>query len=235
VIRNVRSTVLLAVAATLALALGAGSARAAERCKVKIDKKTGVLEVSASDVDAATLLWGEDPGAVTSAFFDATCIEGAKAKGCTLADPASLAAKTPPAGCTLHLSDANGPCSAWIAGCTPQRGAVNKQVVLQPGDFTGSNSFVFEGSAVSGIAEITDADLSDGSLVQVEAQNQGGYWLQLPVNVLRSDGAFERIHVSHEGDTLRLYYQRFTPPATTANAPANPLNVRYRIVDAAPN
>jgi hypothetical protein len=233
--RSVRASLWLSTAATLALVLGAGGSRAAERCKAKIEKNTGVIRVSASDVDGATLLWGEDPAAVTNAFFDATCVKGSKAKSCTLGDPASLASKTPPAGCTLHLNDANGPCSAWIPGCTPQRGAVTKQVVLQPGDFTGLNSFVFEGTAVSGIAEITDADLSDATLVQVEAQNQGGYWLQLPVNATRSDGAFERLHVSHEGDTLRLYYQRFEPPATTANVPANPLNVRYRIVDAAPN
>jgi hypothetical protein len=101
------------------LVLGTGTeAGAVEKCKVKIDA-SGILHVSASAVTGG-LRWGDAADAVTRSFFDPTCVAGGKAKKCLLADPATVAARTPPAGCTLHLADDGpAPCSAWIKGCTP--------------------------------------------------------------------------------------------------------------------
>lgn len=99
--------------------LYATSASAVDKCGVKIDKKTGVLAVSASAV-SGTLLWGTSAGTATAPFFNAgTCVVAGKATTCQIADPATLDAKTPPSGCTLYLTDGVVPCSTWIAGCTP--------------------------------------------------------------------------------------------------------------------
>jgi hypothetical protein len=103
-------TVLVAPAAALAL----------EKCKVKIDAKNGAVRVSASAV-AGSPRFGPAPDQVSQPFFNALdCVGGGKAKGCLLADPATVAARTPPPGCTLYLAD-DGPaaCSVWIKGCTP--------------------------------------------------------------------------------------------------------------------
>lgn len=70
---------------------------------------------------------GGEAGAENNAFFNPSCVSGDKAKGCQLADPLTLAAKTPPAGCTLYLDDGTTPCSMWIKGCSPgQREAPQK-------------------------------------------------------------------------------------------------------------
>jgi hypothetical protein len=114
-VKVVRS--LAAGVAVLALTV-AVPARAIEKCKVKVGK-TGVIEVGASGV-SGTLQWGAESGAEDTAFFNAgTCVADGKAKGCQLADPGSLEARTPPAGCTIYLDDGVAPCSAWIRGCTP--------------------------------------------------------------------------------------------------------------------
>jgi hypothetical protein len=111
---------LVAVAAYAALALlTTSTAFAIEKCKVKVDKKTGVINVDASGL-GGPLTWGATSGSETNTFFNGgTCITGDKAKRCQLANPATLAGKTPPAGCTVYLSDGVTPCSAWISGCSP--------------------------------------------------------------------------------------------------------------------
>lgn len=108
------------IGVTIALVAFAGtSAEAIEKCGAKVDKKTGTILVSASGV-SGTLLWGSAQGEETSALFNvATCVADGKASKCTIADPATLAAKTPPEGCTLYLDDSGAACSAWIPGCTP--------------------------------------------------------------------------------------------------------------------
>ncbi len=111
------SSIILAALAGVVFS-GTGG-EAAEKCNVKVDKRTGVLLVSASGV-SGTLLWGTSEGAESEPLFNvATCVVGDKAKKCEVADPATLAAKTPPSGCTLYLADDAAPCSVWIAGCTP--------------------------------------------------------------------------------------------------------------------
>jgi len=107
-------------AAALAAALAAAApAGAVEKCKVVADKKTGVLRVDATGI-GGPLLWGGASDEAVNAFFNAAeCLKGSKAKGCQIADPTSLAAKTPPATCTVYLDDGVAPCAAWISGCTP--------------------------------------------------------------------------------------------------------------------
>jgi hypothetical protein len=114
---STRSSV--AAAGVVLALLGASGAAAVEKCKVKIDA-AGNLQVSASAV-TGTLHWGGAADATTQTFFDsATCVSGGKAKKCLLGDPATVAARTPPAGCTLYLADeAPSACSVWIKGCTP--------------------------------------------------------------------------------------------------------------------
>jgi hypothetical protein len=95
-------------------------ALAVDKCKVKLDAKNGNLLVSAGAV-TGTLRFGPNPGAVSQTFFNAaTCVVAGKAKNCLLADPTTVAARTPPPDCMIHLADdVLSTCSAWIKGCTP--------------------------------------------------------------------------------------------------------------------
>jgi len=112
--------------ALLGMAVLSPSAHAIDKCKVKVDAKTGVISVSATGV-SGTLQWGSEAGAENQAFFNPACVTGDTAKGCRLADPLTLASKTPPVGCTIYLDDAGSPCSMWIKGCSPgQRDAPQK-------------------------------------------------------------------------------------------------------------
>jgi hypothetical protein len=107
---------LLAPLALLVLTEGAG---AVDKCKATADKKTGVIRVDAFGLTGPPA-WGADPGEATSAFFNAaSCVKGDKAKKCELADPATLAGKTPPDTCTVYVDDGTAECAAWISGCTP--------------------------------------------------------------------------------------------------------------------
>jgi hypothetical protein len=107
------------LAAALAFSCLATGANAVEKCKVKVDKKTGLIEFSASNVDGATLRWGDTTTNQPYAFYDPACVKGDKAAKCTLADPGSSEAKTPPRACTLYAIDSRAGCIAWIPGCTP--------------------------------------------------------------------------------------------------------------------
>lgn len=141
----------------MALAGGAGlllaawvasSGRAAEGCKAKVNKGTGIIEVSAKDVDAPTLRWGPQAGQETLTFFDPGCVAGGKAKKCLLGDPAGLGARTPPEGCSVFVADALGSCSAWIGGCTPglRGGAPVERVIQVPAEAINSNPMVTRGT-----------------------------------------------------------------------------------------
>jgi len=118
----------VAVTAAMAVLLCSSTAQAITKCSVKVDKKTGVIGVKAAGV-GGPLLWGNTAASVASSFFNGgTCVVATNAKSCQLADPSSLAAKTPPAGCTLYLDDGVAPCSAWIAGCSPAPRAASSVV-----------------------------------------------------------------------------------------------------------
>jgi hypothetical protein len=97
----------------------ASSAVAIDKCKVKVDKKTGIIRVDALGVNGP-LFWGPLADETTTPFSnDTTCVVGDKAKRCELYDPSTPAAKIPPAGCTLYLADGGPTCSVWIKGCVP--------------------------------------------------------------------------------------------------------------------
>lgn len=104
----------------VAFVLLPATAGAVDKCKVKLDAKNGNLLVSAASVTGA-LRFGASADAVSQSFFDAaTCVAAGKAKECHVGDPATVAARTPPPGCTLYLADDQPPtCSVWIKGCTP--------------------------------------------------------------------------------------------------------------------
>lgn len=115
-----RSFTNIVALATLLSILGlTPGAHAIEKCRVKVDRKTGVLRVDASGL-TGPVTWGPTADTATQSFFNAaTCVTPSKATRCEIGDPSTLAAKTPPRGCTLYLSDGGAPCSAWIGGCSP--------------------------------------------------------------------------------------------------------------------
>ncbi len=94
-------------------------AGAIDKCKAKVDKKTGVISVDIAGA-AGQVLWGATQGNEANAFFNEVgCNLGASWKRCQIGDPATLASKTPPPACTLYLDDGATPCEVWISGCTP--------------------------------------------------------------------------------------------------------------------
>src|SRR5689334_10048865 len=109
------AAVFLAVWFSLALA---SRAAALDACKARIEPSSGLIQVAATKV-GGPLLWRATPGLGGSPFFDPGCVRSAKASKCLLADPATVAAKTPPAACTIYLSDGAASCSAWVQGCVP--------------------------------------------------------------------------------------------------------------------
>jgi hypothetical protein len=104
------------MAAVLAILCAPSSGEALAACKVKVSKTDGKLLVSATGAGGA-LLWGTDPADATHALV--SC-QGAPAspKKCQLGDTGTLAARTAPAGCVVHLADGAATCAAWVPGCT---------------------------------------------------------------------------------------------------------------------
>ena len=112
-------TMALGVLTIVAGLLGNASwARALDHCKVVVDARTGLLRISAKNV-AGTLTWQDAPGGPLRTFFDAACVVDGTAKRCLLDAPMTLAARTPPVGCTVFLADAGASCSAPVPGCSP--------------------------------------------------------------------------------------------------------------------
>ena len=148
--------------AALVVLLGVSSASAIDKCKVKVDKKTGVINVDASGI-GGPLTWGSTSGSEINVFFNAgTCVAGDKAKRCNLANPATLAAKTAPPGCTIYLADGVTPCSAWISGCSPGVRSDASALVKDA-----------NGALVGTLAD---------QLAQFALRNQAGVTLRLPLN-----------------------------------------------------
>jgi len=161
----------------------ATAAHAIDSCKAKIDKRTGVILVDATNVQG-TLLWGDQAGQENSAIFNVgTCVAAAKAKKCQLADPLTVASKTPPSGCTLYLDDGTAACSAWIPGCTPSpRRSTGALVKDSNGSLVGYASDSFGQTAVGEVAGVPlrlplqpdgSGFLSDGAVYYV-ANNCSG-------------------------------------------------------------
>lgn len=159
-----RATTML-VAAALACST-VSTAHAIDSCRAKIDKRSGVILVDATNVQGP-LLWGGQAGQETSAMFNAgTCVAAGKAKKCQLADPLTVASKTPPSGCSLYLDDGTAACSAWIPGCTP-------------GSRSSTGALVKD-SAGSVVGYLADA------LGQTAIREEAGVTLRLPI---LADGA----------------------------------------------
>lgn len=117
-------------------ALAASPASAIDTCKAKVDKKNGVITVDVAGA-GGPVLWGATQGNEANAFFnDATCVAGATGKKCQLADPSTLASKTPPPACTLYLDDGVQACEVWIRGCIPGPREVNVDLVQMDADVT---------------------------------------------------------------------------------------------------
>ena len=150
-------------AAALVVTL-APSADAVDSCKVKVDKKTGVIAVSAKNI-VGSAGWAGESGAMGTPFFNAgDCLANGAAKKCQIGDPATLAAKTAPAGCTLFVSDDEGECDVWVPACSPGLRDAETGAAGAPVGFVSASAsetapegwLVCDGSAVS---RTTYADL----------------------------------------------------------------------------
>jgi hypothetical protein len=101
--------VLVALGLCLAGTLDRPVVHAVETCKVKLDARTGVINVSATGL-SGTLLWGDRPGSATNTFFNAaTCISGRTATQCQLGAPGSPEAIIPPDLCMMWGGHDNFP------------------------------------------------------------------------------------------------------------------------------
>jgi hypothetical protein len=110
------------VLALLLAVLGATRASAVVKCKAKFNPD-GVIEVSGRNVGLSPR-WGVHAANVTASFFNiSTCLAAGKLDGCQIGDPSTIAAKRPPAGCTIYVVDATSGdpiCAAFIKGCVPE-------------------------------------------------------------------------------------------------------------------
>lgn len=138
------SSTRILIALVLAVTWLAGEpSSAVDGCKVKLNRSNGLIEVAAQNV-SGPLSWGGEAGEEVNAFFNAgECIVGTSAKACVLADPTTPEAITPPASCTIHLSDGGGTCSVYIAGCTP---GLRKADLMTPYTQWGASSCTSAGS-----------------------------------------------------------------------------------------
>lgn len=133
VTRNFAYLFVTVLSATL---LAVPTAEAATKCTAKVDRKTGVISISAIGV-TGTAKWGRASGAEVNAFVDpGGCVQPGKINKCLLAAATSTEAKIPPPSCEIFVAD-GGPdtCSAFIAGCTPHR-AETFTAELDPEDGT---------------------------------------------------------------------------------------------------
>lgn len=167
------------------LALAPALSSAVDKCHVKVNPKTGALEVSATRV-GANPKWGSDPGAVHVAFADTgTCFSRGALSKCHLGTPGTLAERTPPEGCIVYVNDGGTPCAALIKGCTPGarmrdasftavndsrgvlfNGVFHPGAILTGANLTGANLSAVDlsgGVDLSG-ANLTGADLSGANL-----------------------------------------------------------------------
>ena len=152
--------------AALIVAIPASS-QAVTKCKVKVDRKTGVIKVDAREV-VGSMLWGGAAGEETSAFFnESSCVVGTKARRCTLAAAGTVEAITPPSTCFIHLTDDGAEsCSAFISGCTPglRDGAdVSDGVSCWDLDENGLCDLVTEDINTDGFCDVLDCEGPQGS------------------------------------------------------------------------
>jgi hypothetical protein len=109
----------LAVLIAFSLLALSSPAPAIEKCKARIDKKTGEILVSAGAVTGVPLWGGGSPDSPKNPFPElASCQKGTKLKSCRIGATGSPAARRAPSSCTLSLSDDVATCESYIQGCT---------------------------------------------------------------------------------------------------------------------
>lgn len=92
-----------------------------ERCRVRVDRRSGDLQITAREV-VGTLRWGGGLGAEATPVANAAeCIDGrGRARRCLLGASGSPVATTPPAGCVVFLADDSAqPCAVEVKNCLP--------------------------------------------------------------------------------------------------------------------
>lgn len=104
---------------TLALFALPAPASAIEKCKVRIDKKTGEILVSAANVTGVPLWGGESPDDPANPFPElASCQKGTALKSCRIGAAGTPAARRAPSSCNLSVRDDVGSCDSYIQGCS---------------------------------------------------------------------------------------------------------------------
>jgi hypothetical protein len=120
----------LALFAAFVAAFAPSPAAAIDSCKVRIDKKTGVVSMSATGL-SGLIAWRDSASDDYQTFHLPGCtVDGANVSGCPLYDPATTTARIPPPSCEVCIGDASGiDCCARLKNCTP--GARDCQIVTQ--------------------------------------------------------------------------------------------------------
>lgn len=167
----------------MVLLVGVGRASAVDKCDARVDKKSGHLLVSASGV-GANPAWGADAAAVNVAFSDLTCFDVAKQTltKCLLGAADTLAARTPPEGCMLYLTDdGDTVCKVFIEGCTP--GArLRDASFTEPNDPRGL-ACANQGSAINTLTTMVST-LSSNLSVETAARQFADRFIDINVNTV---------------------------------------------------
>jgi len=143
------------VLASFVLALGVTASEAADKCGVKVNKKTGVISMSATNL-AGIPGWRDanHPLAVQVFHLPSCVISGNDIVSCPIADPETPESKVPPASCEICVEDATGnDCCVRIKGCTPGARScttVSETVNVSPGTDKLVTAHCPEGSKVTG-------------------------------------------------------------------------------------
>ncbi|HYC55738.1 MAG TPA: hypothetical protein VEL28_12465 [Candidatus Binatia bacterium] len=117
--RPVPAFSLLMAAAAMTAIVAASPAAAADACKVKVNKKTGVISLAATNT-GGLIGWRDGNSDQAHAFdYDACVIDGDDVV-CPLSEPGTALATMPPPSCTVCIEDGTGKdCCARIKNCTP--------------------------------------------------------------------------------------------------------------------
>lgn len=170
--------------AALALAFLAASplpARAVDSCKVRVDKKTGLITVAATNLSGIPA-WRDGNSSELVTFFVAGCvIDGNDIVSCPLFDPEGSLASIPPPSCTICVEDATGnDCCTRIRGCTPgirDCTTVTKTEFLNPAT---QNNFVAEcpaGYRVTGGGATHIASFANPKIIMTRPSPAGDGWV----------------------------------------------------------
>ena len=112
----------LAVVAGAVLLVGGhlGQAAAVDKCRAKIDSKTGSLQVDATGVGAGFGFFMPEIGdEVILGFANQDgCVKNGKAKKCRISNNAEQW-HIPPSRCVVGVKDDTSSCFAYLRGCTP--------------------------------------------------------------------------------------------------------------------